>query len=528
MKTGLVLLIANFLSFYASSALAQAVVPEDDARAPDRVLALEGEFVHDVGAVHLNVTNFGLIGAQPGRNTTYSQAPSLEYPAGSGIDLLWAAGLWVGAEVDGVPYVSTGQFSTEFASDPGDPLDTIFRSEEGAIGSFRYPSPLADDDGDGLEDEDPLDGIDNDLDGSIDEDYAAISQQYFRTVMHDFGAFLEQTAPDHTPLGLEITQESFQWAASDLDDFVGIRYVIRNVGSAMLEDVFLGMFADFDLASAEDDLAGYFEGDHAAFDGSSVPLSLAYAYDLSTAGVAGVMIVDHTTDASGISAPAEVSVRSFQSLVGSATFAGGGDPQTDAERYDLLARDEIDAVPAAGDERFASDYRALLGTGPFATLAPGASLTIDVVFVVGADLASLLQNAANAKRLALGQRYDRDGDPSTGPGGLEYVVPWSGHFVTTDSPAPRDVAAMHLVPNPFNPRVAIEYELPARGAVTLDVYDVRGRHVVRVFEGEVDAGRGSQIWTGEDRRGRPAPSGVYFIRLRQGDQMLTQRGVLVR
>lgn len=521
------LFIAGLSALCAVSANAQ-VITDDSAHSPDRILVLDGSFVHDVGAVHLNITNFGLIGSQPGLATPYSHAPSLEYPAGSGIDFLWVAGLWVGARVEGVPHVTTGQYAVELIGDPEDPLDTIYRSQEGATGSLRYPSPLADDDGDGLEDEDPLDGIDNDLDGSVDEDFAAISHQYFRTVMRDFGPVLEQSLPDHTPLGIEVTQESFQWAASDLDDFVGIRFVIRNAGTSTLEDVQVGMFADFDVASPEDDLPGFFEGERVAYDGTSVPISLAYAYDLSTSGLAGVMVVNHTTDASGLTAPAEVAVRSFQSFTGNATFAQGGDPDDDAERYELLSRDEHDPVPPAGQESSANDYRSLLGSGPFAVLAPGESLTYEVAFVAGADLASLLQNAANAQRLALGQRFDRDGDPSTGPGGLEYVVPWSGAFATTDAPAPRADVALHLVPNPFNPRVAIEYQLPARGAVTLDVFDVRGRHVVRVFEGEVEAGRGSQVWTGEDHRGRPAPSGVYFIRLRQGDAMVTQRGVLVR
>lgn len=45
---------------------------------------------------------------------------------------------------------------------------------EGAIGGHRGFSALADDDRDGLIDEDPLDGIDNDNDGLVDEDYAAI------------------------------------------------------------------------------------------------------------------------------------------------------------------------------------------------------------------------------------------------------------------------------------------------------------------------------------------------------------------
>lgn len=526
MQARLVLSIAILSALCSASAIAQVAVDEV-VRAPERVLVLDGSFVHDVGAVHLNITNFGLIGSRPGVSSTYGHAPSLEYPVGSGIDFLWAAGLWVGALVDGVPHVSTGEYSPEFASDPDDPLDTIYRSQEGAAGSFRHPSPLADDDGDGLEDEDPLDGIDNDLDGSIDEDYAAISHQYFRTVMRDYGAFIEQVL-DHTPLGLEITHESFQWAASDLDEFVGMRYVIRNAGSSTLEDVYLGMFADFDVASPEDDLPGFFQGQQVAFDGTSVPITLAYAYDLSTSGLAGVMVVNHTTDASGITAPSEVETRSFQSFSGNATFEQDGDPNDDAERYDLLSRDELDAVPPTGEELSARDYRTLVGSGPFPTLAPGESISFEVAFVVGADLASLLQNAANAQRLALGQRYDRDGDPLTGPGGREHVVPWSGAFVTTDAPARREDIALQLVPNPFNPRVAIEYQLPTRGAVTLDVFDVRGRHVVRVFEGEADAGRGSHVWTGEDRSGRAAPSGVYFIRLRQDDRMVTRRGVLVR
>ena len=47
--------------------------------------------------------------------------------------------------------------------------------EEGLAGGHRGFSETADDDADGLVDEDPLDGLDNDGDGRIDEDFAAIS-----------------------------------------------------------------------------------------------------------------------------------------------------------------------------------------------------------------------------------------------------------------------------------------------------------------------------------------------------------------
>ncbi|MBE0566229.1 MAG: T9SS type A sorting domain-containing protein [Krumholzibacteria bacterium] len=49
------------------------------------------------------------------------------------------------------------------------------RAAEGCPGGLRGFSARADDDGDGLVDEDPLDGIDNDGDGLVDEDFAAIS-----------------------------------------------------------------------------------------------------------------------------------------------------------------------------------------------------------------------------------------------------------------------------------------------------------------------------------------------------------------
>ncbi len=58
----------------------------------------------------------------------------------------------------------------------------IFLSREGQIGGQRGFSSRADDDSDGLVDEDPLDGLDNDGDGAIDEDFAAISDAM--TVVH--------------------------------------------------------------------------------------------------------------------------------------------------------------------------------------------------------------------------------------------------------------------------------------------------------------------------------------------------------
>ena len=78
----------------------------------NRTFRLDGKFVHNVGRLHLQVTNIGQTGnaANPARTTV----PSAEYPPGSGVDHLYAAGLWVGAvDASGIPHVTTAAYAVE-------------------------------------------------------------------------------------------------------------------------------------------------------------------------------------------------------------------------------------------------------------------------------------------------------------------------------------------------------------------------------------------------------------------------------
>lgn len=82
------------------------------------------------------------------------------------------------------------------------------------------------------------------------------------------------------------------------------------------------------------------------------------------------------------------------------------------------------------------------------------------------------------------------------------------------SRGPGATAAVTAWPNPFNPRVRMALSAEIPGPATLDVYDLRGRHVIRLFEGELSAAGCEVDWDGRDLAGRPAPSGVYFARLK--------------
>jgi hypothetical protein len=84
-------------------------------------------------------------------------------------------------------------------------------------------------------------------------------------------------------------------------------------------------------------------------------------------------------------------------------------------------------------------------------------------------------------------------------------------------------------PNPFNPVTSITFALPATGSVRLEAFDVSGRRIAVILDGEQRAaGTHTIAWQGEDRTGRPLPSGTYVLRLQVGSEQATTKVTLVR
>jgi hypothetical protein len=83
-------------------------------------------------------------------------------------------------------------------------------------------------------------------------------------------------------------------------------------------------------------------------------------------------------------------------------------------------------------------------------------------------------------------------------------------------------------PNPFNPRTTLAVELPERARVKLSIYDLRGRHLRDLFDGNLDAGVTPIEFDGTDSRGRRLSSGSYFAVLETGEFRATRRVTLVQ
>jgi hypothetical protein len=95
---------------------------------------------------------------------------------------------------------------------------------------------------------------------------------------------------------------------------------------------------------------------------------------------------------------------------------------------------------------------------------------------------------------------------------------------------PRAELALHQnYPNPFNPGTVLSFILPERASVTLDIYDVSGRLVRRLVNGEeMAAGPREVFWDGANDAGRSVSSGVYYCRLTAGKVTVTRKLVLTR
>jgi hypothetical protein len=83
-------------------------------------------------------------------------------------------------------------------------------------------------------------------------------------------------------------------------------------------------------------------------------------------------------------------------------------------------------------------------------------------------------------------------------------------------------------PNPFNSKTEINFALTAPGRVRLDVFDVGGRLISTLVDGDLNAGSHSVVWDGRNSRGDNVASGLYFYRLTSDSDIATRKMTLLK
>ncbi len=211
-------------------------------QSPQSAAPLTQTRVHKIGNMWLSITNFGQIGSFGRRIIdlcTGLPAPSCEFPAGSGIDYVYMGALWIGAVVnDTDTLVSVGH-------DGWENVVEFHPTETGAIVSRTIRT-------DGYQQGNCFTPYSDSAHSELD--YIAV---YYDTLTDP--SYVEPDPLDgpHQPLNLEVTQKSYSWSYEYANDFIILDFLIKNIGSNQLRDVYIGFYLDFDIYNPGFDGGGY-------------------------------------------------------------------------------------------------------------------------------------------------------------------------------------------------------------------------------------------------------------------------------
>ena len=193
--------------------------------------------------------------------------PGLIFPAGGQNTAIFAAGLWVGAKVDGGIRVAIAEYSFEYTPgviEPDGSYDTTWDSNS----HWRTYKINAGDDASNnpdyadwpAEDGAPVDGEGNPM---------LFGNQTLWSVYHDMDPDNHQNDAGNTdPLGIEVQQTTFGFGFGLLQNVVFLKFLFINKSDRPWEDTYVSIWSDPDLGGANDDLVG-----------CDTTLSLGYCYN---------------------------------------------------------------------------------------------------------------------------------------------------------------------------------------------------------------------------------------------------------
>ena len=266
------------------------------------------------------------------------------------------------------------------------------------------------------------------------------------------------------PVGISVVQESFSYNTSRESDFIFLRYTITNESEKNIENMFAGLWMDWDLGE------GY-DGDNHDFNdvrnfGFVTPGTPAYP-------LAGVRVLDSKFP--------KVNTYAFDVE----EDLGSEDPNTSMRgtkrKWDALSG-SLQRVYL-----FSADIVQLIGAGPI-SIAPGGAETVSFALIMGDDRLDLLDNADHAVAT-----YNED----------IWVV------ATEDvNPVPEWITIGEIFPHPVTHQATLTYKLTRSARVEVDVYDLLGRHVVQLLDATKRSGDYTLSWNLENFN---LPSGVYSL-----------------
>ena len=136
------------------------------------------------------------------------------------------------------------------------------------------------------------------------------------------------------------------------------------------------------------------------------------------------------------------------------------------------------------------------------------------IAVLGVDVESLRPSSNSPNAFAVRRLLD---------GAMRFVNETSTSISQSNLEIPVRFDLQQNYPNPFNPSTTISFSVPERSDVKLKVYDILGKEMVTLVNGQKEAGNYSVRF---DAAG--LPSGAYFYRIEAGAFVSVKRMLLIK
>ena len=93
---------------------------------------------------------------------------------------------------------------------------------------------------------------------------------------------------------------------------------------------------------------------------------------------------------------------------------------------------------------------------------------------------------------------------------------------------PEEYQLTQNYPNPFNPTTTISFSIPSEGHVQVNIYDITGRLIANLVDGNLSEGYHDVIWDGNDMFGTNVSAGLYIYSLKAEGVSLNRKMVLMK
>lgn len=281
-------------------------------------------------------------------------------------------------------------------------------------------------------------------------------------------------------IGIEITFNSFAFSSLADEDYVIMRYRIKNTNATAVNGFYAGLFGDWDLG----DQGNLNKADYDAAN----RMGYIWRTDNNPSSYAGMSLLSATNV-------------SYWAIDNDNAVSGNPwgiyDGFTDQEKFTSLSSG-VGRTQAGGTS--GRDVANVIGSGPYNIPANG-EITIAFALIAGNNLADLQANAVAARN--------------------KYATLVGVNSYNSELPASYSLSQNY--PNPFNPSTNIKFSIAAPGSTSLRIYNTIGQNIATLVDGFMQAGNYSVDWNASGMS-----SGLYYYRLESGGFGVTRKMLMIK